>query len=51
MARLQDGGMAMEAFLEALSPQVSATRKAEIERQFPPFYLDATLKSLQIEVD
>lgn len=30
---VQDGGMAMEAFLEALSPQVSATRKAEIERQ------------------
>lgn len=30
---VQDGGMAMEAFLEALSPQASATRKAEIERQ------------------
>ena len=30
---VQDGGMAMEVFLEALSPQASATRKAEIERQ------------------
>lgn len=30
---VQDGGMAMEAFLEALSSQASATRKAEIKRQ------------------
>jgi len=30
---VQDGGMAMGAFLEALSPQTSAARKAEIERQ------------------
>ncbi len=30
---VQDGGMAMEAFLEALSPQVSAARKHEIEKQ------------------
>jgi len=30
---VQDGGMAMGAFLEALSPQTSRARKAEIERQ------------------
>ena len=30
---VQDGGMAMEAFLEALSPQTGAARKVEIERQ------------------
>ena len=30
---VQDGGMAMEAFLEALAPQTSVERKAEIERQ------------------
>lgn len=30
---VQDGGMAMEAYLEALAPQTSATRKAEIEQQ------------------
>ncbi len=30
---VQDGGMAMEAFLEALVPQTSIERKAEIERQ------------------
>ena len=30
---VQDGGMAMEAFLEAISPQTSAARKAEIEHQ------------------
>lgn len=30
---VQDGGMAMEAFLEAVSPQTSAARKAEIDRQ------------------
>ena len=30
---VQDGGMAMEAFLEAISPQSSAARKTEIEQQ------------------
>ena len=30
---VQDGGMAMAAFLEAISPQTSAARKAEIEQQ------------------
>lgn len=30
---VQDGGMAMDAYLEALAPQVSVKRKAEIERQ------------------
>lgn len=30
---VQDGGMAMEAFLEAIAPQTSETRKAEIEQQ------------------
>ncbi len=30
---VQDGGMAMETFLEAISPQTSAARKAEIEQQ------------------
>jgi hypothetical protein len=30
---VQDGGMAMEVFLEALAPETSKTRKAEIERQ------------------
>lgn len=30
---VQDGGMAMEAFVEALSPQTSSARKTEIERQ------------------
>jgi hypothetical protein len=30
---VQDGGMAMEVFLEAISPQTSAARKAEIEHQ------------------
>lgn len=30
---VQDGGMAMEAFLEALAPQTSSVRKTEIERQ------------------
>jgi hypothetical protein len=30
---VQDGGMAMEAFLEALSAQVSIARKKEIEQQ------------------
>lgn len=30
---VQDGGMAMDAFLEALAPQTSKTRKAEIEQQ------------------
>lgn len=30
---VQDGGMAMEAYLEALAPQTSQTRKAEIESQ------------------
>ena len=30
---VQDGGMAMEAFLEALAPQTSNERKAAIERQ------------------
>jgi hypothetical protein len=30
---VQDGGMAMNAYLEALAPQTSQTRKAEIERQ------------------
>ena len=30
---VQDGGMAMEAYLEALAPQTSAARKTEIERQ------------------
>jgi hypothetical protein len=30
---VQDGGMAMCAFLEALAPQTSSTRKAEIEQQ------------------
>ncbi len=30
---VQDGGMAMEVFLEALSPRTSKLRKAEIERQ------------------
>ena len=33
LAGVQDGGMAMAAFLEALSPQTSSTRKAEIEQQ------------------
>lgn len=30
---VQDGGMAMDAYLEALAPQTSVERKAEIERQ------------------
>lgn len=30
---VQDGGMAMNAYLEAISPQSSASRKVEIERQ------------------
>jgi hypothetical protein len=30
---VQDGGMAMDAFLEALAPQTSKTRKSEIEQQ------------------
>lgn len=30
---VQDGGMAMNAFLEALAPQTTARRKAEIEKQ------------------
>ena len=30
---VQDGGMAMEVFLEALAPKTSVERKAEIERQ------------------
>ena len=30
---VQDGGMAMNAYLEALAPQSSAARKADIERQ------------------
>ena len=30
---IQDGGAAMEAFLEALSPDTSPARKVEIERQ------------------
>jgi hypothetical protein len=30
---VQDGGMAMTAFAEALAPQTAPTRKAEIERQ------------------
>lgn len=30
---VQDGGMAMEAFLEALAPETMSERKAEIERQ------------------
>jgi hypothetical protein len=30
---VQNGGMAMDAFLEALTPQTSKTRKAEIEQQ------------------
>ena len=30
---VQDGSMAMEAFLEAISPQTAAARKAEIEQQ------------------
>jgi hypothetical protein len=30
---VQDGGMAMDAFLEALAPQTSKTRKTEIEQQ------------------
>ena len=30
---VQDGGMAMEAFLEAIAPQTSKERHAEIERQ------------------
>ena len=30
---VQDGGMAMEAFLEAVAPQTSIERKTEIERQ------------------
>lgn len=30
---VQDGGMAMDAFLEAIHPDTSATRKAEIEAQ------------------
>jgi len=30
---VQDGGMAMDAFLEALAPESSASRKTEIEKQ------------------
>jgi len=30
---VKDGDMAMEAFLEALSPNTSPSRKSEIERQ------------------
>ena len=30
---VQDGGMAMSAFVEALAPQTTAARKAEIKRQ------------------
>lgn len=30
---VQDGGLAMEAFLEAISPEASTERKAEIEKQ------------------
>jgi len=30
---VQDGGMAMEAFLEAIHPNTSVERKSEIERQ------------------
>ena len=30
---VQDGSMAMEAFMEAISPQTSAARKAKIEQQ------------------
>lgn len=30
---VQDGGMAMDAFLEALAPKTSKTRKSEIEQQ------------------
>jgi hypothetical protein len=30
---VQDGGMAMDAFLEAMAPQTSKTRKSEIEQQ------------------
>ena len=30
---VQDGGMAMEAFIEAIHPDTSAVRKGQIERQ------------------
>jgi hypothetical protein len=30
---VQDGGMAMSAFVEAIAPQTTPARKAEIERQ------------------
>ena len=30
---VQDGGMAMEAFLEAITPETTASRKTEIEKQ------------------
>jgi hypothetical protein len=30
---VQDGGMAMEAYLEAVSPSTTGPRKAEIEKQ------------------
>jgi len=30
---VQDGGMAMDAFLEAISSQTTTTRKDEIEKQ------------------
>lgn len=33
LAGIQDGGMAMVAFMEALSPQTSKARKSEIEQQ------------------
>lgn len=33
LAGIQDGGMAMAAFMEALSPQTSKARKLEIEQQ------------------
>jgi hypothetical protein len=33
LSGIKDGGMAMEAFCEALQPTTSAARKEEIERQ------------------
>jgi hypothetical protein len=34
---IKDGGMAMEAYVEAIDPQTSAERKAEIERELKAY--------------
>jgi len=45
---VQDGGMAMGAFLEALSPQTSAARKTEIESQLRAYCALDTYAMVQL---